>query len=154
VAGGFYLVGNRVTAATVVEPLACLWNPSSTLELRVLFLSLIGVGGTPGQEPLLRRSTTRGTPGSTITPDIDNHSIHELAPPSGALLDLADYSVVPTVDASTLMKFLTPQSSIAQGPGKTTWFREPGITIPPSTGLIVDNVGGASIWDISFWWEE
>lgn len=81
----------------------------------------------------LRRMSARGTAGSTVTPAIQQHDARELAPPSGALLDLATYSAQPTVEAGGLMAWVLG-AVIGSG------FIYPiprGIRVKPGAGLVM-----------------
>lgn len=151
-----FLVSARVTCSSVSgTPIATLWNPSTTLSLWVTQVFAYGVSGHGNLVPTLKRQTTRGTPGSTVTPDADNDQQGEQAPPSGALLDLPAWSVAPTRDASELVRF---QSFIAPGQpgsGNEEWFdRGPGIEVQPLTGLCLDGGGGSAVLDAIFGWRE
>jgi hypothetical protein len=143
------------TDGTVNKAVAVLWNPHTTHRIKAVELRLVIVNA-----PLdavgytLRRVTGRGTPTSTVTPNINNHSEKSLAPPSGCLLDLA-WSTQPTIPAP------------ASNPGKKGWILAPvkgsGVSdpideiIPPGEGLgifstvpgVVITVGGAG-----FSWRE
>ncbi len=91
------------TAATADHGICALWNPHSTQRIVVTEISLSAVaapGAAAGVE--LRRISARGTPGSTVTPAIQQHSERAVAPVSGALLDLATYTVQPTAEAGGL----------------------------------------------------
>lgn len=85
----------------------------------------------------LKRSTARGTPGSTVTPDIDNHGERAAAPVSGALLDLSAFTVQPTLDASEL----GPEFQAAAAAASAFMYDIPGgIVIPPGTGLVIAQI--------------
>jgi len=88
-----------------------------------------------------RRITARGTAGSTVTPDIDNHSIRGIAPPSGSVLDLAAFTVQPTLDGSDLG--LGYVFAAAQGSG-LVYPIPGGIEIPGGTGLAMCQVGAVA----------
>lgn len=114
-----------------------LWNPASPpLKIRVLEIGLHQSAGIAvSQRVVLQRISTRGTPGITHTPDIDNDWDHERAPPSGALLDLAAYSVQPTFEAEPfwgVVPSAASGSSIAYG---WVWSSPDGIWIKPGAGL-------------------
>ncbi len=75
-----------------------------------------------------------------MTPDIDNHSERAIAPPSGMLLDLAEFTVQPTFAAA----FLGPSIEPAGGTGAAYMYDLPrrGIAIPPGTGLVMADSTG------------
>jgi len=93
-----YSVGGRsaATTATINNAAAQLWNPHATKSIK---LSEIWVAKTVGtaDNHILYPTIVRGTPGSTITPDVDNHFQRQYAPGSGALLDLGAFTVQPTI---------------------------------------------------------
>jgi hypothetical protein len=134
------------TAATADHAICNFWNPHSTQRIKVLsFLVFKTAAGIAGDSFRLRRSTTRGTPGSTVTPDIDHHSERAIAPPSGVLLDLAAFTGQPTFDASDIPPGWTAAAQAASGlvypiPG--------GIILPPGTGIGLVQVA-ATAWPIS-----
>ena len=109
--------------------------------------------GAAGDSFRLKRSTARGTPGSTVTPDIDNHSERAIAPVSGALLDLAAFTVQPTLAAAELGPDVQPGNSAEAG---FTYDIPGGIVIPPGTGLVVAIITGAAFpaSGIGFIWQE
>lgn len=120
------------TAATANHVAAQIWNPHATLRITVTEMHCAIT--TAGLANLgLARSTARGTAGSTITPAIQNEAGREVAPPSGLLLDLAAFTVQPTLDSSTLYldRWNLPA---AIGAGVILPF-VPGLVIPPGAGL-------------------
>lgn len=129
-----FVVGGRsaATAATIRHAAAQLWNPSTSKRVRVwgvtIALTTAGLANIG-----IARSTARGTPGSTVTPDIDNEAERAAAPPSGMLLDLAAFTVQPTVDASDLERFNLPA---AIGAAVFLPFRKPK-EVPAGGGLVV-----------------
>jgi hypothetical protein len=132
-----------------------LWNPHSTQRIKLLSWGLFKeAAGTAADGARWRRSTARGTPGSTVTPDVDNHSERAIAPPSGALFDLSAFSVQPTLDASELGQGWIAAAFAAAG-GIFTW--PGGVVIPPGTGLALVQTK-ATIWPISevsvYWLED
>jgi hypothetical protein len=141
------------SAATVDHGVACLWNPHATKRIKVTEISLVAVtapGAGAGVE--LRRCTARGTPGSTVTPGIQNADERDIAPPSGALLDLATYSVQPTLEANGLWNWVLG-AVIGSG------FIYPialGETVVPGSGLVLVNRAGIIIpaCEVTFAWEE
>jgi hypothetical protein len=127
-------VGGRsaATAATAGHAAVQLWNASATRRIEVeeihIALTTAGVANLA-----LRRSTVRGTAGSTVTPDLDNSYQRDSAPPSGMLLDLAAFTVQPTLDASDIRRWNLPG---AIGAGLIWVFSVP-IIVPPGTGLVI-----------------
>lgn len=157
------------TAATGTsdpEAIAQLWNPSSARRLLVLEVSLYAAGAPPGVQARnslsLQRTSARGTPGSTVTPDADSDWAGELAPPSGALLDLAAFTVQPTLAAPELDGLVLAAAGTSGTPSSGMGFalvRPEGIWVPPGTGLLLNGVliAGAVSWptsEVTFEWAE
>ena len=136
-----YTVRGRsaATAATADHAIAQLWNAHSTQRIRCVQFSVQPItdpGANAGMR--LKRSTARGTAGSTVTPNIDNHSESAVAPVSGALLDLAAFSVQPTLASAEL----GPDFHAASSQGSVFIYDIPGgIAIPPGTGLVLSQAG-------------
>jgi len=130
--------GGIATAANA-NHVAALWNPSSTRRITVVEVSAYLCDfNTQAQNALyLQRTTTRGTPTSTVTPDADNEGKRASAPPSGALLDLAEFTALPTLATPPLQSMMAmPTVSGMEGSG-FLWPCPRGIILPPGTGLAV-----------------
>lgn len=145
---------NAATAATADHAIAQLWNPHASQRIKVInFTVFKTAAGTGGDALRLKRSTARGTAGSTVTPDIDNHSERAVAPVSGALLDLSAFSAQPTLDASELGPEFVAAAFAAAG---IVYAIPGGIVVPFGTGLVLAQTA-ATIWPISgisFTWLE
>jgi hypothetical protein len=134
------------TAATADHAIFAVWNPHATQRIKLIQWGVFKVGaGTAGDALRLRRISARGTAGSTVTPVIAHHSENAIAPPSGFLLDLAAYTVQPTLVAGDLGLGWVSAAIAAAGvvsaiPG--------GIIIPPSAGIAFLQAQ-ATIWPIS-----
>jgi hypothetical protein len=140
------------TAVTIDHAVAQLWNPSTARRIRVREIHVAKQAAGGADEPTLRRSTARGTAGSTITPTIVNDFERDLAPPSGALLDLSAFSAQPTLEALSPASFVVPA---AAGAGLMWAFPEP-IEIPAASGLVL-TTGIALAFPVSrvtFIWQE
>jgi hypothetical protein len=125
------------TGATDAHCAVEIWNPSSVRTISLLEASYFAVG-TPGAGMgfVTRRSTARGTAGSTITPTAEHHARREAAPDSAFVIDLAAFSVQPTLAAGELAPCWVAAAVAASG------FIYPvprGIEIPPGTGLCFVN---------------
>lgn len=137
---------SAATAATAGHAVFQVWNPHTTQTIKLVQLAIFKTGaGTAADSIRFQRSTARGVAGSTVTPDIDNHSIRGIAPPSGFLLDLAAFTTQPTLDASELVLGWTAAALAASGiiypiPG--------GVEIPPGTGIVCTQVA-ATAWPAS-----
>jgi|SRR5712692_6658608 len=95
--------GEPAAVGTIDNAIAALWNPHASQFVKVIQVQIAFTAApTAAYRIKVRRISARGTAGSTITPGIANHSLRGIAPPSGALLDLAAYSVQPTFDGDNI----------------------------------------------------
>lgn len=148
----FGVAGSAGSPSVAGEPFGALWNPSSTITLAVLATELLS-GAAANINAELHRITARGTPASTVTPDADNHFDRLIAPTSGALLDLADYSANATIDASVIRRARTP-AVIGSGL-MAAWPENRPLLIPPGTGLAwIDQTGVIAGVIVGFEWIE
>lgn len=143
-------------AAGVDESAAALWYPSgATVRLHVYEVYLYKSGLSGGRAGLIR-TTTRGTPGSTVTPDGDNNwSGTGEGPRSAAVLDMANFSVEPTVAAPYLYGTAIATATGAGGSGHV-WVFPQGIEVPPNSGLAIAIPVASSMnnsW-VGYVWEE
>ena len=133
------------TAATADHAIASLWNPSATKRIKVVEFAIFKAGAGAANDSLkLERITTKGTPGSTVTPDADNSAEADAVPDSGAVLDLAAFTVQPTRATPALFGWVAPAVAAA---GLVYPFPR-GLTIPPGTGLAITQ-RAATAWPIS-----
>jgi hypothetical protein len=103
VPGAFYSVRGLTvaTAATADHAIFSVWNPSGTKRIELLEIGVFAVTApTAGAGFYRRRITARGTAGSTATPTAANALEADAAPDSGFLLDLAVFTVQPTLAAA------------------------------------------------------
>ena len=152
-----YSVQGRTTTAggSPEEVVAQLWNPHATARIKIVQIMLC-VNAAPGAGIAVRmkRVTGRGTAGSTVTPDIDNHLERSIAPASGALLDLGNFSVNATIAASELgPAWVAP---VLRG---SAWiYSIPGnmLIVTPGTGIAVVIVSNPAwpVTDVTFCWLE
>lgn len=147
-----YMAAGR-GAGGASETVACLWNPHGSLAFRVFWVSFV-YATVPAAVVSwgLQRATTRGTPAATLTPDLDSHNGRRAGPPSGALLDLGDYSTNATLDASVLARCMTP---IPRSTGHDWFFAQP-IVVPGGTGLALNQITANAMTnvDVTFGWME
>lgn len=147
-----YGVSGVTTGAstTAGEPAAVLWNPSGSISLLVTSFT-IGNAAAANISMTIQRVTTRGTAGSTVTPDLDNDFARQGTPASGAVLDMGDYTAAPTTDASVLHRYRVPS---IQGSEVDRGLPEP-IEVPPGTGLaVIDNTGVIAGINVCVEWDE
>lgn len=146
---------NAATAGTADHAVWALWNPHATQRIKLVsFSQFANTAPAAGWAGRLRRITARGTAGSTVTPVITAHSTHGAAPVSGALLDLAAYSVQPTLDTAPDQGLRFTFAAVAASgivypiPG--------GIELPPGAGIAFIQIPAtASVaFDISVSWLE
>lgn len=149
-------LGGPIVTAAANECMGALWNPAGTRRIRVYSASLIMRDwDAPDNTMYLQRITTRGTAGATITPDADNSEDGVSVPPSGFLLDVAEYSVQPTRAAAILYgAFAFPPASSSSDTGSGFVLPLPrGILLKPGTGLGIFEKNGAlfsGTWDVNF----
>lgn len=151
---------SAATAATANHVLAQLWNPSSSVRMTVFEVEVCAnVAPGAGAALYLVRSSARGTAGSSITSTIDNDNERLIAPPSGAILDLAVFSAMPTLSpaagTNTAGMFTTWTFAAVAASGLIRPFPR-GIEIPPGMGLCLVNKTAIifPVSDIGFTWEE
>jgi hypothetical protein len=154
-----YTAAGRSTATSNVANRAIwqLWNPHSTQIIRLVEWSMSSQSGNPssGWAVALRRTSARGTPNNTVTPNSSNHSTLGVAPPSGALFDQGAFPAEPTLLASSVdlgIRYVFPafQSAAIQCeiPG--------GIDIPPGAGVALIQINAilSVVYDNSVVWLE
>jgi hypothetical protein len=148
------------TLATANHVLAQLWNPSASVRMIVHEVWVCAnAAPTAGTALYLVRSSARGTAGSTVTPTIDNDNERLLAPPSGALLDLAAFSAQPTLSpaagTNTAGMFFTWDFAAVIGSGIIAPLPR-GIVIPAGFGLCLAQKTAVifPVSDVGFVWEE
>lgn len=138
-----YSVGGRSanTAATQDHVGASLWNPHATLSIYVKQIAIYQIAATLSNH-ILYQTSTRGTPGSTVTPGAHCSWGDKKAPVSGALLDLAAFTVQPTLVTSPV-GILRAQLPATAGAtliwtfGDLGEYQKEGYLIPPGTGIAV-----------------
>ena len=143
------------TAATADHAICALWNPHATQRIKVVTFTIVAQG-TPGAGLAwrFRRTSARGTAGSTVTPGITNDHRNAVAPVSGVLLDLASFGgSQPTLTGNDLgidwvLAAVQASGIVFPFPG--------GIEIPPAAGLALIQVAATAmpICDVTFDWLE
>jgi hypothetical protein len=145
--------GSGATAAVINDVIGALWNPHATKSITVVSVTVSKLAGAAGQR--IRAVTARGTPGSTITPDVDNDFDRLAAPASGAVLDLGPYSVQPTVAGPADWMRIMPSVGTAVGTIQEFYFPRGGLWIEAGSGMGLAQTGATSAqFDISFVWDE
>lgn len=150
------VTGRNAASSSIINHAAFgLWNPHSSLLIKVLeiILTTNDFGGSKWSGAF-RRTTERGTPGSTVTPDISNSSRRGAAPASGLLLDLAAYSVQPTLESDDWGSVIIASGSNRGGVHRFRFGT--GLYIPPGAGMALISVEADSspAFDISAFWTE
>lgn len=130
-----YVVGGKAaaTAATADHAIAGVWNASTSKRIKVTEIHAFAITAV-AIELVVRRTTARGTPGSTITPTSVNEMEQVANPASGFLLDLAAYTVQPTL-AGTTNDLYGTQIPAAIGAGIMFQCADFGIEIPAGSGI-------------------
>jgi hypothetical protein len=91
-----------------------IWNPSTTVRCRLLFLAFSFNALPTALVPCsLRRTSTRGTATPAIVADVDNDDNQTRAPDSGLQINYT-YTAQPTIDAVGLYRW-DLGASIGQG---------------------------------------
>ena len=120
------------TAGTIDHAAFSIWNPSATKRIELLEFGIFCVTAPVATAGLyMRRITARGTAGSTATPAIPNSVQNDAVPDSGFLLDLAVFTVQPTLAANPGMKGWVPGAAV--GAGIVLPVRD--VVIPAGTGI-------------------
>lgn len=122
------------TAATIDHAIAEIWNPSTSKRIKLLQLHVVKQAVGAADEPVIRRSSAKGTAGSTVTPGIAQEYEQAVAPPSAFTLELATFSVQPTLIAGPLHGFVLPASV----GGAMVWvFDDQGLEIKAGEGIVL-----------------
>jgi hypothetical protein len=128
------------TAATADHAIAAVWNPSGTKRITLLEIAIFAAAAPgAGAGFYLRRMSARGTAGSTVTPIASNAYANDATPDSGWVLDLATYSVQPTLVALPGLGYGFVFAAV-QASGIIIPCR--GIVIPPGAGVALVNRAG------------
>lgn len=124
------------TAATADHAIAAIWNPDSAKRIKVLEFSIFAAAAPgAGSGFYLRRLSARGTAGSTVTL-VQAHSLeNDEAANSAFVLDLATYSVQPTLVAGAIGPGFVFAAVAASG----ILVPLRGITVPPGAGIALVN---------------
>lgn len=144
------------TAATGDHAVWAFWNPHSTQRIKVITIAMFAqTAATAGWTVRLRRTSARGTAGSTVTPNSSNDSKLAAAPVSGALLDLAQFSAQPTLLASSVDLMLGYPFPAVIGAG-IVYPISGGIEIGPGAGIACIQVPATAgpIMEVSITWLE
>lgn len=128
-----------------------IWNPHATQWCRLIEYGVCFRAGAPTASAgfHFRRSTARGTAGSTVTPTIENDIRRQTAPVSGFLIDLALFSAQPTLATGNLGPSWGFPAVIASGVMMPVPY---GLWVPPGTGLCFANIAaiitGTADWSL------
>ena len=139
--------------------IAQLWNNDTLKRVSVLEVG-VHVAGLTGGRASLARTTVRGTPNSTVTPDGDNAWDNDDVPPSGVLLDLAVFSTQPTLADPRVWGMCIRDAASVAGSGGVgfVWTMPRGFWVPPQAGLSIQAMDADVVsWvasEVYFVWEE
>lgn len=149
-------LGGPIATAANNECMGAIWNPSGggNRQIKLLSISLfMRDWDVTGNSMYGAKILTKGTPGSTVTPDADNAEDGQTPPAQAWVLDLAEYSVQPTrvfVPNVTAFTF-GPAGAGAEGSGFTLPLPK-GIILRAGSGFgIFEAIGNtfAGTWDIN-----
>lgn len=132
---------------------AVLWNPHASISLFVSALSFF-TGSAAVADIGITRSSSRGTPVASITPDLDNDFARRIAPISGAVIDHNFGANNPTL--VTTSPYLAIGYCVAViYSGFSFVFNKP-IEVPAGTGLaLVTQVASViPAGNVTFVWDE
>lgn len=126
------------TAANIDDAVFGFWNPHGTAIVRLMAILMVTQSSTsqPWNAGIFRRTTARGTPATTVTPDISNDGRYGVGPVSGVLLDTS-FSAQPTLEADDW----GPRAGVGfvtSNEGQVALmhrFQGSGLYIPPGTGI-------------------
>lgn len=119
-----------------------LWNPHSTRSLWVVEICLATSAASTTLDPKrLMRTSTQGTPATSVTPDLDDDEWGESPPATGAVMGLANFSVEPTIASPELLSWTFASTGVH---GLTWVLRPEGIRVPPGSGLGLTNTGAVA----------
>jgi hypothetical protein len=126
------------TAATDAHAIAEIWNGSGTKRIYLVEIALNAITAPgAGAGIAMRRSTAKGTPAATVTPNAESSDERDAAPDSGFTLELGAFSVQPTLAAGELgLAWSLPAVAAS---GIVYPFSGRGLAIPPGTGLVLVN---------------
>lgn len=138
---------------------AALWNGHATQRVGVRRIACwLAEAAAANSQLYLFRLSARGTPGSTVTPDINTDHKRGVAPASGVVLDLGPYTAepTPTPNANTPIEVIHVSTDIA---GKAIFnIAEQGtLWIPPGAGIGIRHSGSATTFpavEVTFYWIE
>lgn len=125
------------SAATADHAIAAIWNPSSTVTITVYEIAVVAFAAPgAGAGFLVRRLSARGTAGSSVTSAIGHClSWARTASQSGFILDMAAYSVQPTLITGDLDAWVFAAVTAS---GIIKPYPE-GIEVPAGEGLAIIN---------------
>lgn len=128
------------TAATADHAIWEIWNPSSTRAIALLEVSAVFRAAAPAASVgfHLRRSSAKGTAGSTVTPAAVHERSGLAAPGSAFTIELAAFTGQPTLTSGNLSPVWGFSAVIQAG---MIYPIPRGIVIPPGQGLCATNLG-------------
>lgn len=139
------------TAATIGNSAFGLWNPHSTMRIKLTELSICMTTAPNAANGLaMRRTSARGTASTTVTPVIYNDVQQMAVSVSVSVLDLA-YSGQPTLQTSPGL-WQWSYAAVANS-GSMSPF---DVVIPPGTGIALVNLSAqiTPVADVSVAWLE
>lgn len=151
-ASRFSVGGRSAATAATQDQGSHLWNPHASISVYVREVWVFTATATAQNLELIRTSTIGTTPGTTVTPDIDNHFARRFAPISAAVLYLSTFATYPVVQGPALARGNLPA---ALGAGFIWVFSEP-IEVPAGTGLAVATATALAMvaCDLTYVWDE
>ena len=119
--------------ATIDHCVAEVWNASAVKRIRVVQLWVVATAATAG-ELGVKRTSAKGTPASTITPNQESEYERGAAPPSTFTLELGAFSAQPTLKTMPYMHGWETAAAIGSG---VMFVFDEQIEIPAGEGLAI-----------------
>jgi hypothetical protein len=149
---------NTGTGGTINHAVFGLWNPSADQVIKLLSVMAIVITNPSANNwfSTFHRTTGRGTPNNTVTPNISNHSKRGIPPPSGVLLDLGAFSAQPTLESEEWGPCFCIGANQDES-GVVNHYRfHGGLYIPPGTGIALTQTVavGSPTFEVTVNWAE
>jgi hypothetical protein len=149
-----YAVANTTaTGCDIGEAVAFLWNPSSTVALRLVFLGIGHAGATAGMSLRLSRIDGQGTGGTTYTADADDGFRPRAAPPSGAFMKMGNFTTSPTEVTPELWR-ITLHDAAANQHWNREWQKRSPLMVPAGSGLAIFSPVALTAVSSEWEWDE
>lgn len=136
----YYVTGQGIPNTTTANDVAVnVWNPHATRRIRLLEFALYlgDFDATANWHAFFNRTSARGTPVATLTPNTANDRDNASSPPSGFVVDVgftAGGSPAKTGGGIAMAELKPTSSATDVGAGFQTTFAHE-LWIPPGSGI-------------------